>query len=55
MVACGPNLANRAVRPNDIVLHNMWAGGKVLDPGRIWARIKINVAQIWASSALFVG
>ncbi len=26
---------------------------KVLDMGRIWARIKINVAQIWASSALY--
>ncbi len=25
----------------------------MLDLGRIWARIKINVAQIWASSALF--
>ncbi len=26
---------------------------KVLDVGRIWPRIKINVAQIWAIFALF--
>ncbi len=25
----------------------------MLDLGRIWARIKMNMAQIWASSGLF--
>ncbi len=38
--------------PNAIILQYV-GQSKVLNLGRIWARIKINVAQIWASSALF--
>ncbi len=32
-----------------VILHSMWDGARCW----IWGRIKINVAQIWASSALF--
>ncbi len=35
--------------PNAIILHSMWARARLY----IWARIKINVAQVWASSGLF--
>ncbi len=38
-----------ADRPRAIIFHSMWAGARCW----IWARIKINVAQIWVSSALF--
>ncbi len=37
------------VHPNAIILHSMWAGARCW----IWARIKINVAQILTSSGLF--
>ncbi len=42
-------LQTGADRPSSIILHSMWAGARYW----IWARIQINVAQIWASSALF--
>ncbi len=35
--------------PSAIILHSMWAGARCWN----WARIKIHVAQIWASSASF--
>ncbi len=35
--------------PSAIILHSMWARARCC----ICARIKISVAQIWASSALF--
>ncbi len=45
-LTCGLLMADR---PSAIIIHSMWAGARCW----IWARIKINVAQIWASSALF--
>ncbi len=38
-----------ADRPSAIILHSMWAGARCW----IWARIKINVNKIGASSGLF--
>ncbi len=50
---CGPNLANRSEPPKCYHSSQYEGRSKVLDLGQIWARIKINVAQFWASSALF--
>ncbi len=38
-----------ADHPSVIIFHSMWARARCW----IWARLKINVTQIWASSALF--